>query len=112
MGYHAQLADYSAAMVEQNGYAPKMVYVVAVEQLPPHNVAVYELSANALDQGARMCRLWFETLLGCEATGHWPGYCEDSIEFDVPTADDDVDNFGLTFGGGDGDEDSTSEEAA
>ncbi len=108
MGYTGQLADYRNAMIAENGFAPKTVYIVAVEQLPPHTVAVYELNENALEHGERMCRGWLETLLNCEATGVFPGYCEATVEFDVPN-DDEID---LTFGGDSDDEEQTSEEAA
>ncbi len=71
-------------------------------------MTVFELTPAMLDHGRRMYRGWLETLLGCETSGVWPGYCEATVEFDVPN-NDEVD---LTFGGVSDDEEQTSEEAA
>jgi hypothetical protein len=94
MAYHAQLAFYleavrSSAAAEQ----PQEAYIVAVESSAPFPVTVLRLTNRALDQGARMFRLWFERLLTCEASGVWPGYCEAIVDLDVP--DEDME---LTFG--------------
>jgi hypothetical protein len=75
MGYHAQLADQRAAIAhEQNGRAPREVYIVAVENVPPYVVQVYELSATTLELGDKLRRLWLERLQIFEATDLWGGY--------------------------------------
>lgn len=92
-GYHAQLADYRAAMVASNGYAPKDCYIVAVESVEPYAVTCLRLTERALEIGDRMCRGWFERFRACEESNTWPGYCESITDLDVP--DDDID---LLFG--------------
>lgn len=93
--YHAQLADYDNALKETRGYGSKDVYIVAVEQQPPHTVATYKLNPNHIDQGMRLVRLWMERFLACEAANVWPGYCESITELDLPSPDGD---FELEFG--------------
>lgn len=88
MSYHSQLAFYQDAMAAKYGYPPKRVYIVAIEPAEPYAVTVFEVAQNALDMGRRANRLWMERWLGCEASNHWPAYCESIVPFDV--ADPDV----------------------
>jgi hypothetical protein len=97
MGWNAQLAFYGEAVRASGLGKPAAHFVVAVESAPPHVVAVRRLTDRALDQGRRAFRLWFERLLVCEASDHWPGYCEDIEDLDHPIEDD----VGLVFPGDD-----------
>ena len=92
-GYHAQLADQSAAIDYETGQKPSEVYIVAVETAEPYVVQVMQLTQRALDHGAKLCRLWLERYLTCEAANAWPGYVAGVTEFDVPD-----DEIGLVFG--------------
>jgi hypothetical protein len=87
MGYNAQLAFYREAVIAAGLGVPKEAYVVAVESSAPFVVTVMRLTARALDQGARSCRLWMERLLACEAANDWPGYAMDIVPLDVPEED-------------------------
>lgn len=95
-GYHAQLADQSAAIEALTGAKPREVYVVAVESTWPHVVAVFQATNTALELGANLCRDWLDRLVRAEATGHWPGYSEkvepldiwNPIDFDEPGDED------------------------
>ncbi len=87
-GYHAQLADQSAAIEFETGKKPEHVFIVAVETIEPFVVQVLELSQRALDQGERLCRLWFEKFLACEAANEWPGYCASTVPFDIAEEND------------------------
>lgn len=85
MGYHAQLAFYNQALGRA---ATSPAFVIAVEDRPPHPVTVLQLTERALDYGDRLCRLWMERLLGCEATDEWPGYVQSVVPLDVWESDD------------------------
>lgn len=75
MGYHAQLADQRAAIAhERGGRAPREVFIVAVENVPPYVVQVYELTRTTLEQGDKLRLMWLEKLQMYEATNLWGGY--------------------------------------
>jgi len=82
--YHAQLAFYLDAVIQSGLGTPDRAYIVAVESAPPYPVTVLRLTERAIDIGRRMCRLWLEQLLACEAEEYWPGYLESDAEFDIP----------------------------
>lgn len=83
-GYHAQLAFYLDAVAAAGLGKPDRAYIVAVENVAPYPVTILRLTDRALDLGRRMCRIWLEQLLVCEADDYWPGYVESDAEFDVP----------------------------
>lgn len=86
--YHGQMAWYQDG-AEAAGYSrPESVYLIAVEQKPPHVVTLFRLSENVLDLGRRLCSLWFNQLMACEASGQFPGYSQSVVELDLPEADD------------------------
>lgn len=74
MGYHAQLADQRAAIAYERGNPPRESYIVAVENVPPYVVQVYELPPTTLELGDKLRGIWFEKLQIYEATGMWGGY--------------------------------------
>jgi len=82
-GYHAQLAWYLNGIESTLGKRPEEAFIVAVESAAPYPITIHQLTPRALDMGERMCRLWMERLLVCEASGSWPGYCEAVVPFDV-----------------------------
>lgn len=106
MAYHAQVAWYADGIERSMAYAPGPVtehYIVAVESTPPHPVTVLRVCPSMLERGRRQWRLWFETLLVCEASGRFPGY----VEGDVDWEDEERDGDGLDWG-----DDTDGEEAA
>lgn len=75
MGYHAQLADQRAAIAhERGGRGPREVYIVAVENVAPYVVQVYELPVSTLELGDKLRQIWLERLQLYEATNLWGGY--------------------------------------
>lgn len=48
-------------------------YIVAVENVPPYDVAVFEVPDAALEVGRRKIDAWTKTLTECIASGEWPG---------------------------------------
>ena len=100
MGYHAQLADQALAIETDMGRAPKDVYVVAIETIPPFVPCVYRLTPNDLEMGARLNAAWMSKFQVCEATGIWPGYAEVIQDLDLPCGDEDA----VVFADDDGEE--------
>lgn len=92
LSYHAQLAWYRQGMLLSGAEPPAQVFIVAVETVAPYPVTVFSLTERAIEQGERLCRVWMERLLGCEATNEWPGYVQSAVDLDVP------DELELTFG--------------
>jgi hypothetical protein len=82
MGYHAQLAWYRDAAASL-GEMISDAYIVAVETKVPYAVTVMHLGHDALEEGAKLCRLWLERLLACEAVDEWPPYAQSVLEFEV-----------------------------
>lgn len=83
-GYNAQLAFYGLAVQHLLGRAPDELYVVAVESKRPYAVTVLRLDDEARLQGEKLCRIWMEQLLVCEASNHWPAYTDAVVRFTVP----------------------------
>lgn len=90
--YNAQLAFYGLAVEHLTGRQPEDLYVVAVESKRPYPVTVLRLADSAREQGEKLCRVWMERLLVCEASNHWPAYTESIVDFTVPDDDGDPDN--------------------
>jgi len=95
MLYHCQLAFYMRAL----GGGP-LPTIIAVEIEPPHDVAVFELTEEALCVGdARVSEL-LDQLATCRKTDEWPGRYTETQELSLPPwmmPDDEA--FGMTIGG-------------
>lgn len=76
--YHGQEAWYDEAVGGRDNH-----YIVAVEDKPPFIVTVFRLTPGSIEQGRKLCRLWWERLLQCEAANEWPGYCQSIVDLDV-----------------------------
>lgn len=87
LAYHAQLAWYAEGLAQSGRQRPSTAYIVAVESVAPHPVTVFCLTDRALDQGARLWRIWFEQLRACEESNAWPPYAESAVLFDLPEED-------------------------
>lgn len=86
--YNAQLAFYAIAVKHLTGTEPTELYAVAVESKRPYPVTVLRLDDSARLQGEKLCRLWMERLLACEASNHWPAYTDAIVAFSVPSVGD------------------------
>ncbi len=93
-GYHAQGAFYEAA-ARHIGREVDEVNLIAVEAVAPYAVPVFRLTRSALLVGQKVCRLWMERLLSCEAVNEWPEYAQSIIDLDVNEGPDLV--FGDEF---------------
>lgn len=90
--WHAQIAWYRQGLLLSGAEPPAQAFIVAVETSPPYPVTVFCLTERAIEQGERLCRVWMERLLACEASGEWPEYVQSAVDLDVP------DDTELTFG--------------
>lgn len=81
--YHAQLAWYDAAVGVRKEH-----YIVAVESKAPFVTTVFKLSFPTILAGQKLCRLWWERLLQCEASNEWPGYCQSVVDLDMGDEDE------------------------
>lgn len=85
--YDAQLAFYDQASAYKTGRDADELYAVAVESKRPFACTVLRLTDEARERGRKMCRLWMEQLLNCEAANHWPDYVDHIVDLDVPADD-------------------------
>lgn len=80
--YHAQLAWYDDGI---DGRQER--YIVAVESKSPYVTTVFKLTESSILAGQKLCRLWWERLLACEAVNEWPGYAQSIVDLDVGETD-------------------------
>jgi len=86
-GIDLQLADYSTAMEQDNGVAPRRCYVVAVENKAPYLCTVHLLTRGTIERGQKKNKELLTQLLECERVNKWPGYSDEAIlDLDVPDA--------------------------
>ncbi|OII64621.1 hypothetical protein BJP40_19990 [Streptomyces sp. CC53] len=86
-GYHQQAAWYlDGVRALQLDEAPAWLLVVQ-EKAAPYVVTVVELDALSLRIGAAKNRRALDTYARCVATGHWPGYADDTrpLYLSLPT---------------------------
>ena len=84
LGYHIQLAMYRGGYFYLTGELPDVVEI-AVESKPPHEIAVYTIPEEVLQQGhddyARLVRRVME----CEESGEWPPALETETDLSLPS---------------------------
>jgi hypothetical protein len=100
LGYHAKLSFYRLGMAAL-GLAPEPVYIIAVEQTPPHDVAVYEVDEDTLFVGGLEARALLAHLKQCRRRRRWPGRYPDVERLDFPAwalaSDSDMTDLGIAF---------------
>lgn len=84
--YHGQLAFYcdgaiAAGKLSADHDPPA---IIAAQSGAPYDVAVYELSEDALTQGRLLYRSLLTRLVACHASGLWPGVAPDRMVLDLP----------------------------
>ena len=87
--YQAQASFYGTCLEEVGEPLPESFYVVAVEKARPFPVTVLRFTADAMELGAKLVRLWFERLQICEEANVWPVYAPSPAIVDL-----DIDHWG------------------
>jgi hypothetical protein len=101
LGYHLQWAFYHDGLVA-NGIEPPEVVEIVVESAPPHDVAVYLISYDTIEEGRIAYREALVELRECRRRNVWPGQVDGVRVFQLPAwalSNDDDDLAGLDFGG-------------
>lgn len=80
LAYFAKQAWYLDGMETAGIAGIDRSFITAVENKPPYAIAIYQFSPKAIEFGRRCYRSWFEQFLVCEASNHWPGYPEQTLE--------------------------------
>lgn len=97
MGWHAQLVWYRTGVWEQdvdevsivhphNGSMRREIalHLLCVESSPPHCVTVLTLSPEVIEAGQKCIRAWLERLRVCAESGHYPGYVQSPVVWELP----------------------------
>lgn len=100
LGYHGKLAFYRMGLAAA-GYEPEPVYIIAVEQAAPHDVAVYEVDEDTLFVGGLEARALLHRLKECRRRRSWPGRYPTVERLDFPSwalpSDSDMTDLGIAF---------------
>lgn len=100
---HCQVAMYAWGIESASDRRPDS-WLLAVENVPPHDVVVYRVSDETIDAGLRTVDGWIRRVAECEQAGSWPGVGgAGPLDLTLPdwamVGGDDVDLSGI--GGGD-----------
>lgn len=82
LGYHGQGWFYGEAVKHAKLGEGLPKYIVAVESIPPFDVAIVHLTPSILAAGEKLIRSWFTRLLACERCDEWPGQAQSIIEWE------------------------------
>lgn len=82
-GYHGQLAMYADALTAADP-SPFAVAILAVENTPPYDVAVYRVDDEVIDHGRKLYRRLLALYQQCQKDGHWPGVAPCTTGIELP----------------------------
>jgi hypothetical protein len=82
-GYHNKAAFYLDALTLLDP-RPRHFLFVAVENTPPHALALYQLTEEAIHQGREENRAALKLLAECKRSGVWPGFPAEVTYLDLP----------------------------
>lgn len=85
LGYHVRLAMYLDGARQNKLKLDPDPIVLAVESLPPFDVACYRLGPFVMDEGRAEYRRLLGLLKSCLDSNVWPGVCpDDVIDLELP----------------------------
>jgi hypothetical protein len=85
--YHCQGAFYRRGWLASHGLDPEteIQFVnIAVESSPPHDVAVYRMSEDAIWHGGQRVDGLMDLLAECKRTGQYPGAYPEEVPLELP----------------------------
>jgi hypothetical protein len=100
LGYHLQWAYYLDGFETITGERP-LVREIAVESAEPHDVVVYDIPDDVIEQGRADYQALVRQLLDCEARKEWLGVAQGTEQvltlptWAYPQASDDLTDLGL-----------------
>ena len=95
LGYHIQFGLYVDGGFYIFGETPRFV-VIAVENKPPYDCAVYTVPDEVLQQGHDEYLRYEETIAACRESGFWPGRSTCEMELTLPSWATDNDETDLS----------------
>lgn len=82
--YHTRMSYYHDGVYAETGESLPVVLVV-VQKKPPHDVVVFNIEKDELDQGRNVYENLIDRLQECRLTNYWPGIAEkDEIRLELP----------------------------
>lgn len=81
--YHVQAAWYRRGL-RAVGLETKQFTLLCVEDKPPYNVGLYNISEDAQRVALLEIKADVEQFAECSISGEWPGYSADVVELDLP----------------------------
>jgi len=81
--YHWQAAHYLDGLCAIEP-APRAFTFIAVENTPPHAVAIYTMDENDIDQGRAELAKVVAAIAAAERSNEWPGYPAEVTEISLP----------------------------
>lgn len=83
---HAQFAFYHDGAIASGALPSDATYpyVIAAENVEPHDVVIYRTHLFALEAGRKVYRKLLARLLECEAAGWWPGMAPGLMSLGLP----------------------------
>lgn len=85
--YHAQLVHYELGVESTGAPRPAESYLVAVENVAPHNVTVVRIPDETRAAAEKLLRTWWERLLAAETLNYYGGYVETDIDLELPPSE-------------------------
>lgn len=82
--YDRHAAIYLDVVSAHTGDCYKAFLFIAVEKEPPHSVAVYRLSQEAIEIGRQKYRWLLDLYAECKASDNWPSYPDEVCEISLP----------------------------
>lgn len=83
-GYDLAVPWYLDILEELYGEAPKNFVWVVAEKKPPYALGIYYAQPDDIARARITMRRWFERLVECRRTNHWPDWAEEVQPFEVP----------------------------